>query len=185
MAGRPLDYTVETRYPSFEVRSYSPCVVAETEVHESQAEATVVKFRHLAGDLFEKNHGGNTIALTALALGLDFTGITKAAPTTAVHSSGSADRYTVQLLLPSKCTITKLPLALDDRIRFRQIPARRLAAIRYTGTWSTRLYLHHLERLRAATAREQLEPAGEPIWARYDAPFWLWFLRRNEVLLEL
>jgi hypothetical protein len=26
---------------------------------------------------------------------------------------------------------------------------------------------------------------GEPVWARYDQPWTPWFLRRNEILVEL
>ena len=31
----------------------------------------------------------------------------------------------------------------------------------------------------------QLEAVGDPIFARYNPPFTLWFLRRNEVLIPL
>jgi len=27
--------------------------------------------------------------------------------------------------------------------------------------------------------------SGEPVWARYNAPFTPWFLRRNEVLIPV
>ena len=30
-----------------------------------------------------------------------------------------------------------------------------------------------------------LAAAGDPVWARYNAPFTPWFLRRNEILVPL
>lgn len=33
--------------------------------------------------------------------------------------------------------------------------------------------------------RSGLTTVGEPVWARYDPPWKPWFLRRNEVLLEI
>jgi hypothetical protein len=39
--------------------------------------------------------------------------------------------------------------------------------------------------LRAAMKREGLEPAGEPTWARYDPPYKPWFMRKNEILIEV
>jgi hypothetical protein len=34
-------------------------------------------------------------------------------------------------------------------------------------------------------AAMDLVSAGEPVWARYNAPFTPWFLRRNEILVPL
>jgi hypothetical protein len=34
-------------------------------------------------------------------------------------------------------------------------------------------------------AQRQLEPVGPAVWARYDAPFKPWFLRRNEILYPI
>ena len=31
----------------------------------------------------------------------------------------------------------------------------------------------------------EIELAGEPLWSRYDPPFMPWFLRRNEVQVEV
>jgi SOUL heme-binding protein len=67
----------------------------------------------------------------------------------------------------------------------RAEPARSVAAIRYTGFWSRSRYEVHERRLREWIKRRGLEPIRAPVWARYDPPFMPWFLRRNEVLIEV
>jgi hypothetical protein len=42
-----------------------------------------------------------------------------------------------------------------------------------------------LAELRTAMATAGLRAAGEPVWARYDPPFMPWFLRTNEILVEI
>jgi hypothetical protein len=39
--------------------------------------------------------------------------------------------------------------------------------------------------LRAFVAQQKLVAVGTPSLARYDPPWTLWFLRRNEVMLEV
>ncbi len=34
-------------------------------------------------------------------------------------------------------------------------------------------------------AQARLRSVGRPVFARYNSPFSLWFLRRNEVLIKL
>ena len=43
----------------------------------------------------------------------------------------------------------------------------------------------HLKKLQGARGQGGLKWRGEPMWARYDPPWMPWFLRRNEVWLEL
>jgi hypothetical protein len=107
------------------------------------------------------------------------------APVAELRAPGASDRFVIQFMLPSELTLSTVPEPLDDRVRFREIPSRHVAAIRYSGSWSERRYREHLHRLLDAIARERLEPVGAPIWARYDPPFKPWFLRRNEILIEV
>jgi len=67
----------------------------------------------------------------------------------------------------------------------RAEPERRVAAIRYSGSWSRSRYDDHERSLREWIQRRGLAPVGEPVWARYDPPFMPWFLRRNEILVEI
>jgi hypothetical protein len=46
-------------------------------------------------------------------------------------------------------------------------------------------YERNLARVREWMKAQGLAAAGDPVWARYNAPFTPWFLRRNEVLVPL
>jgi hypothetical protein len=60
-----------------------------------------------------------------------------------------------------------------------------IAVIRYSGLWSESNYTEHLDKLKAVLQAEKLVWAAEPVYARYNAPFTPWFLRRNEIWLTL
>ena len=78
-----------------------------------------------------------------------------------------------------------LPMPLDDRVILKQEPGRLIAAIRYSGTWSRDRYQEKEASLRSLIGEHGLKVVGEPVFARYNAPFTLWFLRRNEVLIPV
>jgi len=87
--------------------------------------------------------------------------------------------------MPSKYTMETLPEPLDPQVVIKEIPARKMVAIRYSGTWSQDRYKAHLAKLETYIQEKGLRITGEPIFARYDPPFQLWFLRRNEVLIPV
>jgi len=42
-----------------------------------------------------------------------------------------------------------------------------------------------MARLEQWMSENELQAAGEPVWARYDPPFKPWFMRRNEILIPV
>jgi hypothetical protein len=42
-----------------------------------------------------------------------------------------------------------------------------------------------LKKLQDGLKQAGLAPQGEPVWARFDPPWTPWFLRRNEIWIEL
>jgi hypothetical protein len=78
-----------------------------------------------------------------------------------------------------------LPDPLDESIKLVEEPGRLMAAVRYSGTWSSQLYEKNKAQLRAFIQEQGLKQVGAEIWARYDPPFMPWFLRRNEVLIPV
>jgi len=182
MAIEKPSYRVVDRREAFEVREYAPYVVAETVVGGSREEAGNAGFRILAAYIFGKNRGEKKIAMTAPVTQSEPAKIAMTAPVT---QAGQEGRWIIQFMMPSTYTLETLPEPLDPAISFRVVPARRVAAHTYSGTWSASRYEEHLATLRAALAAAGLTAVGEPVWARYDPPFMPWFLRTNEILLEL
>ena len=88
-------------------------------------------------------------------------------------------------MMPGEYTAESLPAPDDDRIAIEEVAGHRLAALPYRGRWSEDLHDRSLQQLRRVLSEEGLSADGEPIWARYDPPWKPWFLRRNEVLLQL
>jgi hypothetical protein len=182
MAIEKPSYRVVERRGDFELREYAPYLVAETVVGGSREEAGNAGFRILAGYIFGKNRGEKKIAMTAPVTQAEPAKIAMTAPVT---QAGQEGRWIIQFMMPSAFTLETLPEPLDPAISFRVVPARRVAAHTYSGTWSASRYDEHLATLRAALASAGLTAVGEPTWARYDPPFMPWFLRTNEILVEL
>jgi hypothetical protein len=179
-------YAVVREVEGLEVREYAPYLVAETEVTGSREEAGNAGFRRLAGYIFGKNRGERKIAMTAPVAQQEGTKIAMTSPVAQQEvPERGASTWVVQFMVPSELTLATLPEPLDPAIRFRELPARKVAVLRYSGGWSGERYLEKLAEMRTAMAKAGLRPVGEPVWARYDPPFMPWFLRTNEILVEV
>ena len=181
MAYESPTYRVVDRFGEIEIREYEPYLVAETTVDGGLEGAGNRGFRILAKYIFGDNQGKRKIAMTT-PMSQEITEGTKISMTAPVTQEKAGDEYRIQFMMPAEYSREELPEPNDPRIAIREIPARRFAAVRYSGTWSKRNYQEHLEKLLATLNAEGYEPLGEPVWARYNPPFMPWFLRRNEIL---
>lgn len=187
------EYRVLRRYDEFELRAYPAFVVAETEVEATREEAGNLGFRRLAGYIFGQNQAEAKIAMTAPVTQSETSGgerIPMTAPVTQLEATststgGAVSTWTIQFMMPSRYRMETLPRPLDPAVRLRRVPARVMAAIQYSGRWTSERYEAQLEKLRSALTREHLVANGPPEWARYDPPFTPWFLRTNEVLVPI
>ncbi|MEI6226637.1 MAG: heme-binding protein, partial [Deltaproteobacteria bacterium] len=185
MAIEKPKYRVVQQLRGIEVREYPPYLVAETEVSGSREEAGNAGFRKLASYIFGKNKGEKKIAMTAPVAQQEGAKIAMTAPVSQQERlDGGASTWVIQFMMPAEYTRDSLPEPLDPAVQFREVPARRVVALRYSGTWSEERYLEKLAELRSAMEKEGLRAGGEPVWARYDPPFMPWFMRTNEILVE-
>ena len=100
-----------------------------------------------------------------------------------VKSSG--EQHVVSFMMPAQYTMESIPQPDDPAIQLRLVPACRMAAIRYSGTWSEKNYRESEAALKAWIQEQGLTVTGEPVWARYNPPFTPWFMRRNEILIPV
>lgn len=183
MATEEAKYTLVKKDNGFEIRDYASLVVAETIVEGELEDAGSAAFNRLFRYISGNNRPQEKIAMTA-PVSQQRAG-QKIAMTAPVAQEPLGDRWVVSFMMPSRYDLASLPEPLDTEVLLREIPARRMAVVRYSGTWSEKSYREHLAKLEAWMEGRQLEPAGMPVWARYDAPFKPWFLRRNEILYPI
>lgn len=185
MAIEEPDYRVVRQFEEFELRHYPPYIVAEVDVEGDFDDAGNQAFRILAGYIFGDNSAAEKMAMTAPVesrAGAEGEKMAMTAPVTATADKG---RTTFAFVMERKYTLETLPVPNDDRIRIRVMPERTMAVRRYSGRWTAGKYLQNQEALRSALAAEDIQAIGEPVLARYNSPFSLPFMRRNEVMIEV
>ena len=173
MAIEEPSYTVIERADDFELRRYEPYVVAETLVSGEFSEVGNEGFRRLVAYISGSNRSKESIDMTAPVN--QQPSAEKIEMTAPVSQQAKGASYRITFVMPADYTLDTLPEPLDERIRLQQEPAQLVAAIRYSGTWSQSRYQENLAKLRAVMVARDLRAVGEPIFARYNSPFALWF----------
>lgn len=190
MALEEPKYEVVETHPGFELRHYAPYLVAETEVKGAFDEVGSAAFRTLAGYIFGDNRRQEKMEMTAPVNQRPVSGDGEKIEMTAPvvqrpRSATEGDAYVLSFVMPSGYTMETLPEPTDPRVRIRQEPAKWMAARRYSGRWTEANYREHETALLRSVGEAGLTPISAPVYARYNSPFSPWFLRRNEVMVEV
>ncbi len=189
LAGRFVDepsYEIERSLgEGMEVRRYAPRVLAVTRVGGGSRDAAVNEgFRRLAGYIFGGNRARRSVAMTAPVLQAAASEeVAMTAPVLQAAAGGGG--WVISFVMPPGSTLEALPVPDDDRVVLEVAPSDRIAVLRYSGSAGPEQWSARAQELRGALAREGLVEGGEPVSARYDPPWTLPMLRRNEVWLSL
>ncbi len=176
------DYKITSTDGAIEIRSYGSMIAAEAEVKGERKAAINEGFRLIAAYIFGANKPNATIAMTAP---VQQQGAQKIAMTAPVTQQTTGDSWTVRFIMPSSWTLETLPAPNDPHVTLMPVPAKRMLAIRFSGTANDSLIQSKTEELRRYAADRKLATVGEPLLAFYNPPWTLPFFRRNEVMLEL
>jgi hypothetical protein len=176
-------YTTLRSLDGIEIREYDAYTVAEVLVNADASNAGNRAFPILAGYIFGKNKGERSFAMTAPVT--QTAAPVKMEMTAPVTQTAAAGGFVVQFVLPKGITAANAPEPLDARVMLREVAPKRVAVIRYSGFWSESNYNEHLAKLQSGLRAADIAWAGEPVYSRYDGPMTPWFLRRNEIWLQL
>jgi len=183
MAIEEATYKVVKKDNKFEIRDYAPHILAETVVEGDLGgagnKAFNTLFRYISGD----NRSRAKVAMTA-PVSQEPKG-EKIKMTAPVGQQRVQESWAVSFMMPASYTLETLPEPEDPKVTLRQVPARRIAAVRYSGFWNEKGYLRYKLELESWISEKGYTIVGDPIWARYNAPFTPWFLRRNEILIPV
>jgi hypothetical protein len=175
------EYQVTSSEGSIESREYGPMIAAEVEVKGERKAAINEGFRLIAAYIFGANTPNAKIAMTSPVQQQGKQSIAMTAPVTQQARDGV---WTVRFIMPKRWTLETLPAPKDERIKLLPVPAKRMIAIRFSGTADDGLIAAKTAELRKYAADRKLSVTGEPLLAFYNPPWTLPFFRRNEIMME-
>lgn len=186
MAYEEPSYEVLVQAGEYEVRRYEPYLVAEVDVEGDFGEAGNQAFRLLAAYIFGDNQTEEKMSMTApVESRTKEEGVRMSMTAPVISTASASGEYTYAFVMERKYTLDTLPRPRDPRIRLEERAARVMAVRRYSGRWTEGNYRKNEAQLLGALSSDGRRPIGAPILARYNSPFTPWFIRRNEVMVEI
>jgi hypothetical protein len=190
MATEEPKFTIIEKSEPFELRTYAPQLVAEVKVEGDLDAASSQGFRLIAAFIFGQNQVSEKISMT-VPVGIETAQSTKIAMTVPVGIEASKDsakgvnQWVFSFVMPSEYTMATLPKPLNPLVTIRELPAQRRAAITFSGFYNEAKVLEKTKALEEWIKSKQWQAIGSPQFARYNPPWSIPFMRRNEILITV
>ena len=175
-------YQVLLSVGKIEVRKYNPMIVAEVFVKGDRKDAINQGFRLLADYIFGNNINNGNISMTAPVTQQQSQKIAMTAPVSQ-HSKGNG--WAVQFIMPSEYSMDTLPKPINEEVILKTVPSRTFVVYQFSGLNTNENILLHENKLKAYLSTKDMKVLSAPVYAFYNPPWTLPFLRRNEVLIEI
>ena len=159
------------QFGEVEVRIYERHLLASVDVNSSFKDAGNAAFRPLFRYISGRNADEQEIAMTA--------------PVIQSASRKDDAAWTVSFVMPASLLNTGAPRPNTERVEIIERSEQLIAALSYNGSWRVGLFEKKKEELIQQLERSPYSICGEVMWARHNAPFTPWFLKKNEVLIPV
>ena len=187
MAIEEPKFTLIEQEQSFELRDYAPKIIAEVVVDGDMRESSSKGFRLIADYIFGNNTAqygrSEKISMTApVSVEPRAEKISMTAPVGVQHEKNG---WKVYFVMPSQYTLETLPKPNNPLVSIKQISSQKFAVIRFSGLVDEEKMAKKVAELKQWVVNKKLKILGNPELARYNPPWTLPFLRRNEVMVEV
>lgn len=195
MATEEPNYTILSQTEDFELRRYDPQLVAQTWVIGDQDAASRQGFKTLAEYIFGNNTApsgeSSKISMTAPVMmqpqnaDADNDGESqKIAMTAPVSMQQEEGKWRIQFVMPSHYTLQTLPKPNNSEVTITQLPVQTYGVIKFSGLAGSEKVADKTEELKNWMQTQNLTMTGTPELARYNPPWTLPFMRRNEIMIR-
>lgn len=189
-------YELVLAQEDFQLRRYSPMLIAQVTVSGDLSTASNRGFRQVADFIFGANEDpikkeAQKIAMTAPVVIEDVSSkIAMTAPVIVQTESGPGQSskealWKLAFVMPRQFMLENLPRPKNPNIEIQKLAEREVAVVTFSGWVSEADYQKQTERLRTWIQQQGWRTAGEPQLSRYNPPWTLPFWRRNEVWLPI
>ena len=160
-------YVVNKKYDQFEIRSYKATLFTSVKLSTKKyKEASSKGFSILAGYIFGNNNRNEKIAMTSPV------------------SMSLKDSTTMMFMVPKKYKKETLPQPNLSKIKFKEEPAKTVAAINFSGWANDKKIKKYKQKLKDALEKEGILYKNKFQFLGYNAPYEV-FNRKNEIIVEL
>lgn len=165
------DFATIDEDEDFAVRDYGSLWVAKTIGAGERREAIRTGFKALADYIFARTHDGDDVPMTVPVL---------------QQANAGGHTWTIRFVMPPDWSRSELPEP-PLGVRLEQLPARRVAVVRFDGRPEEVDMAAQEARLADWLGETGLVPAkgAAPTYAFYNSPMMPGPLRRNEIWIEL
>lgn len=169
-----------------ELRRYAPVVRAVTVVENASWDRALNEgFRRLAGYIFGGNTRQQSIEMTSPVTAQPSSSSSKIAMTSPVTAQPATTGVRVTFTMPASHTLQSLPVPHNRAVVLEAVAERLVAVRAFSGFASRDTFERERQALLQGLTGLGVRAVGEPELARYDPPWTLPFLRRNEVAVEV
>jgi hypothetical protein len=164
-----VKYDVVRTLGRIEIRYYTPIVIAR--VAEQDGDALNILLRFITGNNRKKANVDMTTPV--ISEKIDMT-----APVL-------SDSESMAFAMPENFRLETTPEPIDTRVEIQQIPERDVAVLRFSGRWTESSFRKKSKELLEELRKAEVKTRGAIFALLYNSPFTPWFMRRNEVAVEV
>lgn len=174
-------YKLIKKADGFEIRKYDSYILAKVDVKGNYKEATNEGFRILAGYIFGGNQRNLSIKMTAPVVESNASEkIAMTAPVLETNST-STEMRTISFVMPQQYNLNSLPIPNNTD----KVPARFVAVLSYSWYTNEARVNKKKEQLIEMLKKQNIEVLAQPQNARYNPPWTVPFMIRNEILVDI